>query len=92
MKVLFYISKIYSIPVIEPLQNYLRETDGEFAFFVSNKVLRNFPAEWEDKPVYQQIEDAISFNPDLVIASANEDAISAAKRVKELMFKRKIFS
>jgi adenylylsulfate kinase len=31
-------------------------------------------------------------NPDLVIASANEDAISAARRVKDLMLKRKIFT
>ena len=31
-------------------------------------------------------------NPDLVIASANEDAISAAKRVKDLMSQRKIFT
>ncbi len=31
-------------------------------------------------------------NPDLIIASAEEDAISAAKRVKELMLKKKIFS
>jgi adenylylsulfate kinase len=30
--------------------------------------------------------------PDLVIASAEEDAISAAKRIKALMLKRKIFS
>jgi adenylylsulfate kinase len=31
-------------------------------------------------------------NSDLVIASANEDAISAAKRVKDLMLKMKIFT
>lgn len=31
-------------------------------------------------------------DPDLVIASADEDAVAAAKRVKELMLKRKIIS
>lgn len=71
MRVLFYISKQYSLPVIAPLQEYLRGTGNDFAFFVSNKVLRELPEGWKDKPVMQSVADGIAFNPDLVIVPGN---------------------
>jgi len=71
MKVLFYISKIYSIPVIEPLQAYLAVEGSEFAFYVSNKVYRNLPEKWRAYPIFQQVEEAIAFCPQFVIVPGN---------------------
>ncbi|MBN2417288.1 CDP-glycerol glycerophosphotransferase family protein [bacterium] len=71
MRVLFYISKQYSLPVIAPLQEYLRNTGETFAFFVSNKVLRELPESWKDRPVFQTVEEGIAFDPDLVIVPGN---------------------
>lgn len=71
MRVLFYISKQYSLPVIAPLQDYLRSTGDTFAFYVSNKVRRELPERWKDRPVFQAVEDGIAFNPDLVIVPGN---------------------
>jgi len=71
MKFLFYISKRYSIPIIQPLVRYLKKTEHEFAFFVSEKVNKNIPDEWKEFLVMHEIDKAFNYHPDFVIVPGN---------------------
>ncbi len=71
MKFLFYISKKYSIPIIQPLVESLQRTEHEFAFFVSEKVRKNIPDEWKDFLIMSEVEKAVPYHPDFVIVPGN---------------------
>ncbi len=69
MKYLFYISKEYSISIIKPLVKELNRRRGDYAFYVSHKVQKNVPKEWEN--VYTALKKAKEFNPDFVLCPGN---------------------
>jgi len=74
MKYLFYISKFYSIPIIQPLLDYLDSTKGnEFVILVSRKVNKRLHDEniWQDKRVITTIEEGKDFNPDFCLSPGN---------------------
>ncbi|MEA1972776.1 MAG: CDP-glycerol glycerophosphotransferase family protein [Candidatus Cloacimonadota bacterium] len=71
MKILFYISKNYSIPIIEPLVKYFNKRTIEFSFFVSDKVLKAMPDYWKEIEVITFLQDAIDYNPDFVLVPGN---------------------
>ncbi|NQT64807.1 MAG: CDP-glycerol glycerophosphotransferase family protein [FCB group bacterium] len=71
MKILFYISKKYSLPIIEPIVKYLEETNHLFAFFTSQKVMKQIPADLNRYKFLSNIEETKLFSPDLVIVPGN---------------------
>lgn len=71
MKILFYISKKYSIPIIEPIVKYLEETDHSFAFFTSKKVRKELSGNLKKYKLLQNIDETKLFFPDLVIVPGN---------------------
>lgn len=71
MRFLFYISKKYSIPIIEPLVKYLNSTDHEYSFFVSEKVKRAFPESWDIKLILDDLKNAKKYKPDFIIVPGN---------------------
>lgn len=71
MKFLFYISKKYSIPIIQPIVKYLETTDHEFAFFLSKKVRADFPEDFSESNVFDDLGKAIKFNPEFVLVPGN---------------------
>jgi CDP-Glycerol:Poly(glycerophosphate) glycerophosphotransferase len=71
MKFLFYISKQYSIPIIEPIVIYLQQTNHEFAFFVSRKVNKVIPEDWKKYQIFLGLKSARNFNPEFVLAPGN---------------------
>ena len=71
MKFLFYISKKYSIPIIQPLVESLKRTEHEFAYFVSEKVNKNIPDEWKEFLIMNEVEKAINYHPGFVIVPGN---------------------
>ncbi len=70
-KFLFYIAKLYSIPIIKPLVKYLDSIGYKYAFYISKNVRNNFPAEWEYKLTLNTIGEAKKFNPDFVLCPGN---------------------
>ena len=71
MKFLFYISKKYSIPIIQPLAEYLNTTEHEYALFVSQKVLNNLPSDLTGKPIFTSVREAQKFRSDFVLVPGN---------------------
>ena len=71
MKFLFYISKRYSIPIIQPLVESLKKMEHEFAFFVSEKVNKGIPNEWKEFLIMNEVDKAIIYHPDFVIVPGN---------------------
>ncbi len=71
MKILFYISKKYSLPIIEPIVKYLEETEHTFAFFTSQKVRKQISVNLMNFNLLQNINAAIQFSPDIVIVPGN---------------------
>lgn len=71
MKYLFYISKIYSIPIIKPLIDYLRKTDEKYGFYISQKVDANFPEEWDRRKIFKNLSQTKIFEPDFVLCPGN---------------------
>ncbi|MDP8203655.1 MAG: CDP-glycerol glycerophosphotransferase family protein [Candidatus Tenebribacter mawsonii] len=71
MKFLFYISKKYSIPIIEPIVKSLIKTDHDFALFVSQKVRKELPGNWQEYKIFSDVYSAKKFNPDFVLISGN---------------------
>ena len=71
MKILFYISKKYSIPIIAPIVKYLRNTEHSFAFFISKKVRNELSSDLHKYSLLQNIEETKSFSPDIVIVPGN---------------------
>lgn len=71
MKLLFYVSKLYSLPVVQPLVNEADMRKAEIAFIVSARVRRHFPEALSGFQVFTDIRDAIAFNPDFVLCPGN---------------------
>lgn len=71
MKILFYISKKYSLPIIEPIIKYLETTDHEFAFFTSKKVRKELSPDLMLNKLLQDINETKKFSPDFVIVPGN---------------------
>ncbi len=71
MKILFYVSKKYSIPIITPIVKYLKKTEHSFAFFMSKKVKNELTSELNKYELLQNIEETKLFSPDVVIAPGN---------------------
>ena len=71
MKVLFYVSKLYSLPVIIPLAAEASSRNLDFALFVSSKVERNLPASLSEEKIFRELGDAIDYAPDFVLCPGN---------------------
>ncbi len=71
MRFLFYVSKKYSIPIVQPIIKYLQQTDHSFQLFLSDKVKANIPEEWNSIPIIQENSQAILFDPDFVFVPGN---------------------
>ncbi|HQO08926.1 MAG TPA: CDP-glycerol glycerophosphotransferase family protein [Clostridiales bacterium] len=74
MKYLFYISKFYSIPIIQPLMDYLDHSKAnDYVIMVSRKVNQRLKDEniWQNKLVITTIEEGKDFNPDFCLSPGN---------------------
>ncbi len=71
MKLLFYISKLYSVPVVQPLVNEAKSREVEVAFFVSSKVKKDLPHEISDLPVFTNLNSTKAFKPNFVLCPGN---------------------
>ncbi|MEA1986725.1 MAG: CDP-glycerol glycerophosphotransferase family protein [Candidatus Marinimicrobia bacterium] len=68
MNFLFYISKQYSIPIIQPIVNYIKTyTKYNISFFISEKVDKVFPNEWSKYPKYKSFKEIKNNEFDFVI-------------------------
>jgi len=70
-KYIFYIAKIYSIPIFIPLVSYLKSLDYDYRFYISSKVTDNFPESWDKNLILNSLKDAKKFKADFVLASGN---------------------
>lgn len=71
MKYLFYISKIYSIPIIIPIVKYLEQTGREYRFYLSDKVKNAKPDSWKNEFVLNSVSETKKFNADFVLCPGN---------------------
>lgn len=71
MKFLFYISKKYSIPIVQPIVKYLETTKHDFAFFVSRKVRLSLPEDFEACRIFNRLEESIQYEPDFILVPGN---------------------
>ena len=71
MKILFYVSKAYSIPIVEPLVKECNRQGIEFALLISEKVHKRVPEYWEELEIFTFLNEAIYFKADFVICPGN---------------------
>jgi len=72
MKLLFYISKSYSYPIIKPIVKFLiQQQKHEIAFYLFHWTVNDFPDEWLKYKIFELPEQAIEFKPDFVLAPGN---------------------
>lgn len=71
MRLLFYLSKLYSLPVIQPLVTESTERNIEIALYVSAKVKKRLPEALSGCQIFTDLKDAVSFNPDYVLCPGN---------------------
>jgi len=71
MKYLFYIAKIYSIPIIQPLVEFLRKSEDTCVLYISDKVQKSLPGEWRDVRQINDLKSAIEYHPDFAITPGN---------------------
>ncbi|MCK5785452.1 MAG: CDP-glycerol glycerophosphotransferase family protein [Candidatus Sabulitectum sp.] len=71
MKLLFYVSKLYSLPVVQPLITEAAAGKAEIALFVSAKVKKKLPEAFSDIRVYTELKNAVTYNPDFVLSPGN---------------------
>ncbi|MCD4706758.1 MAG: CDP-glycerol glycerophosphotransferase family protein [Candidatus Sabulitectum sp.] len=71
MKLLFYVSKLYSLPVVQPLVKEATGQKASIALFVSTKVRKKLPGSLSKFEVFTELKDAIAFNPDFVLCPGN---------------------
>ncbi|MBU1633218.1 hypothetical protein KJ762_01775, partial [bacterium] len=71
MKLLFYIAKQYSVPIILPLTRFCRYRNIEYALFISQKVNDILPDEWENDSIFFDRKSATAFLPDFVLCPGN---------------------
>lgn len=71
MKYLFYIAKAYSIPIIQPLAEYLDKQGADYRFYVSEKVRKRRPKSWDENKILLRLKIAKQFKPDFVLCPGN---------------------
>ncbi len=71
MTYLFYIAKAYSIPIIQPLAEYLDKLGADYRFYVSEKVRQGRPKSWDENKILVRLKDAKQFKPDFVLCPGN---------------------
>jgi CDP-glycerol glycerophosphotransferase (TagB/SpsB family) len=73
MKILFYLSKEYSFPVVSPLVKYIEEKapNTPYRFYVSKDLEPYFPTEWNKNLRLNGFRQAILFQPDFVLCPGN---------------------
>jgi len=71
MRLLFYIAKQYSVPIILPLTRYCRSQNIEYALLISQKVNDILPDEWKSDKIFFNRKSATSFSPDFVLCPGN---------------------
>lgn len=71
MKILFYISKRYSFPIIKPLVKEFCSHKHNIAFYLYARTVNDFPERWLQHKIFELPEQAISFKPDFVIVPGN---------------------
>jgi len=71
MKYLFYLSKAYSISIVQPLVSYLEQNKRDYAFFVSAKVENAFPEEWDKNRIVRNLREAKTYKPDFILVPGN---------------------
>jgi hypothetical protein len=71
MRVLFYVAKRYSIPVVLPIAEVCRSKGIPSGFYVSRKVLEVLPEAWGREPVFTDRREASRFAPDSVVCPGN---------------------
>ena len=71
MKILFYIAKQYSVPIILPLTRYCHKNNIEYALFISQKVNDILPDEWKNDLLFFDRKSAATFSPDFVLCPGN---------------------
>ncbi len=71
MKLLFYVSKLYSIPVVSPVFLEAERMGLSTALYVSGKVLKKLPEYFLSSPVFTELNKACEYNPDYVLCPGN---------------------
>ena len=71
MRLLFYIAKQYSVPIILPLTRYCQSQNIEYALLISQKVNDILPDEWKTDKIFFNRKSATSFSPDFVLCPGN---------------------
>ena len=71
MRLLFYVAKRYSIPVVLPIVRLCENRSVPFALFLSRRVLEAMPDEWRGAPVFDNRREAAAFHPDFVLSPGN---------------------
>ncbi|MBM4402826.1 MAG: CDP-glycerol glycerophosphotransferase family protein [Candidatus Cloacimonetes bacterium] len=71
MKYLLYLAKWYSVPIVEPLVEHFRTTGRDYRFYVSAKIRREFPQQWDSNLILTDLTAAKAYRPDFVLAPGN---------------------
>lgn len=71
MKYIFYIAKVYSIPIYKPLVEVIQKNNLDYRFYISEKVKHNFPVEWDKSKILKSLKEAKSFRADFILVSGN---------------------
>jgi hypothetical protein len=73
MRYLFYISKFYSLTIIQPLIDFLDGTDDEYTILVSRKVKKKLKEEniWSGRKIITTVQEGKDFGPDFCLSPGN---------------------
>ncbi|MCK5036417.1 MAG: CDP-glycerol glycerophosphotransferase family protein [Candidatus Sabulitectum sp.] len=71
MRLLFYVSKLYSIPVILPLLKEAERQNIETALYASAKVKKRLPEILPGIRTFTELKEAVTFQPDFVLCPGN---------------------
>ncbi|MBN1779548.1 CDP-glycerol glycerophosphotransferase family protein [bacterium] len=71
MKILFYIAKKYSIPIVRPLVQELGQRRIDHRFFVSRRVFGEMEQDTERSLLFTELDQAAAFQPDFVLVPGN---------------------
>ncbi len=71
MKIILYIAKKYSIPIYKPLVTFLDSSEHNYAFYLSDKVKRDFPKDWNKDKILNNLRAAKEYQADFVLSSGN---------------------
>ena len=71
MNILFYISKLYSIPIFKPCVSEAKRRNINYYFYVSRKVRNNFPEQWETDKILDTISETKNKSIDFTLCPGN---------------------